>query len=359
MRIVRYINPSWHHYAVQYPNFNIVRDWKSYENASGDKKFSYISEFNPTSERIPILVEEIKKHLTVADHVYVNMGEPGLSYKDIKKSKEGPYLGTVDFINDHFVSTDAVTFFGNAILQKPTSRPWHYFNDMFFSDINLYNKDKLCLSLLQQLDQPLSNRTYHWEIMCSRHTDIYKKLKQHPVDQNTLSTCHSLGIQFYGSSVVQPKNNNPAEGAGLENTHIRCSDLIDPEIYNSSYYSAVIETIAPADNSFSMFSEKEAKPIVGGRPFIIIGSQYHMRAFRSLGFKSFSPMIDESYDLEPDRNKRLKMIFDEMHRLSQSNPVEVYRELKPVLEHNKKWFENKSNWNKEFLDAWHQNQSII
>jgi len=54
MRIVRYINPSWHHYAVQYPNFNIVRDWKSYENASGDKKFSYISEFNPTSERIPI-----------------------------------------------------------------------------------------------------------------------------------------------------------------------------------------------------------------------------------------------------------------------------------------------------------------
>jgi hypothetical protein len=36
MRIIRYVSTSWHHCAVQNPNFNIVRDWGSYKNDSGE-----------------------------------------------------------------------------------------------------------------------------------------------------------------------------------------------------------------------------------------------------------------------------------------------------------------------------------
>jgi len=110
--------------------------------------------------------------------------------------------------------------------------------------------------------------------------------------------------------------------------------------------------VIPADNSFAMFSEKEAKPIIAKRPFIIVGAKDHLKAFRNLGFKTFSPVIDESYDNEPNKDKRVHMIFDAMEKLSKKDPIEVYQTLEPILEHNKKHFENKNNWNKEFLDFW-------
>lgn len=362
MKILRYINDSWHHYAVQFPEYNIVREWETYKNQKADKKFSYISEFFHSEENPEMLVAEIKKHLTVANHVYVNIGEPGMSYKDGKKYPtidgqiQGPYHDATDFINDNFSADDRVTFFGNAVLHKKTTRPWFYFNDCFFAGIELYKNDSYCAKLLSKIQPIDPGRKYVWEMMCSRKTNRYEQLKQHPVDKSTFSTCHALGVQSFSSHVVAPMDNNPGSAAGLENPNIRCSDLIDPDIYNSSYFSVVLETVVPEANTFSMFSEKEAKPIIAKRPFLIGGSQNHLKAFRSLGFKSFNDVFDESYDDEPNETKRFAMMLDEMHRISQLDPLKVYEKLFHVLDHNKKHFENEKNWNKEFQEAWNQNQ---
>jgi len=353
--IIRYIDKQWHHYAVQYPCFKPFPDWKTYKHSTADKKFSYLIEYSPSTNSIPLLLDRIREHMAVADHVYVNLAEPGLSYKTLG-DPEGPYNGTVDFINN-FKESDNVTFFGCVVLQKKTTRPLYFLNDMFFHDINLYQNFDICKNILKKLIPTTEFKKYSWEIMCGHHVDVYKKIKNHPVDRNTFSTCHSLGISYYGKDAIAPKN-TPAETFS-DRHNIRCSDLIDPDIYNQSYYSCVIETVIPVDNSFAMFSEKEAKPITAGRPFIIVGAKDHLKSFRSLGFKTFNPVIDESYDDEPNREKRISMILDSMEKLSKEDPIEVYKRLQPILEHNKKWFENKNNWNKEFLDAWHQDQSII
>ena len=110
----------------------------------------------------------------------------------------------------------------------------------------------------------------------------------------------------------------------------------------------MVETVISP--KFAMFSEKQAKPMVAGRPFVIFGSPGHLKAFRKLGFKSFAPVIDESYDDEPDMSKRFSMVLDSMQKLAQQNPFDVYDKLKDILIHNKLHFEN-NNWNSEFKIA--------
>jgi len=122
------------------------------------------------------------------------------------------------------------------------------------------------------------------------------------------------------------------------NTQIRCSDLIDPEIYNKTHYTAMIETTI--HNDFAMFSEKEAKPIVAQRPFIIFGAWRQLEAFRSLGFKTFHEVIDESYDLIEDKTTRWQKALDSMLALTEKDPVYVYEQLRDVLSHNKSHFED-------------------
>ena len=96
-------------------------------------------------------------------------------------------------------------------------------------------------------------------------------------------------------------------------------------------------------NDFAMFSEKEAKPIIAKRPFIMFGAKHQLKAFRSLGFKTFDPVIDESYDLVDDKSQRWNKALDSMLVLTEKDPCMVYEQLRSVLEHNKDHFEN-NDW---------------
>ena len=174
--------------------------------------------------------------------------------------------------------------------------------------------------------------------------ELYQKLLNHSVSDKTLHVYFgkdpSKGIWSNGSI---PKTHTAETIDGNENAFVnpvRHSDLIDVEIYNQTYYSAVIETVI--HNDFAMFSEKEAKPIMARRPFVIMGARHQLRAFRSLGFETFSPVIDESYDDIEDCLERFDSMLDAMEKLCKIDPVEVYKKLLPVIDHNKKHFlENK------------------
>ena len=54
-------------------------------------------------------------------------------------------------------------------------------------------------------------------------------------------------------------------------------------------------------------------------------------------FKTFSPLIDESYDLEQHPYKRMKLIIKEIKRLSELSMEEMndwYKEFESILNHN-------------------------
>jgi hypothetical protein len=117
---------------------------------------------------------------------------------------------------------------------------------------------------------------------------------------------------------------------GLKNG-ISMSHSIPTEIYRQSWYSIVAET-GTSDSLF--LTEKTAKPIFEKRLFVMFGSMGLLKRLHSQGYQTFGGVIDESYDDEPDDYKRWTMAFDQVIKLSNSEPTLIYQQINPILEHN-------------------------
>jgi hypothetical protein len=84
-------------------------------------------------------------------------------------------------------------------------------------------------------------------------------------------------------------------------------------------------------------TEKTFKPLVNFHPFVMFGDPGSLALIRWLGFKTFAPVIDESYDEELDSPRRFAMAWSEVERLTNMPPAElraVLRQLWPVLRYN-------------------------
>lgn len=117
-------------------------------------------------------------------------------------------------------------------------------------------------------------------------------------------------------------------------------------IYQKSAYSIITET--NAYNHFSFFTEKTAKPILGRRLFIAFNGQYFLKNLRLIGFKTFDGIIDESYDAEPDDQKRWQMALEAAIWLSKQDQLEIFEKIKPITEHNFQVIN--TDWNQKLSD---------
>ena len=90
----------------------------------------------------------------------------------------------------------------------------------------------------------------------------------------------------------------------------------DPSLepYRNSYFYVCTEADF-GKYGYKSLSEKIFKPIVNFQPFVFASYKGALQLLRDLGFKTFSPYIDESYDDEPDEAKRLDMIYTEIKKL--------------------------------------------
>ena len=91
------------------------------------------------------------------------------------------------------------------------------------------------------------------------------------------------------------------------------------------------------NNNWTLLTPKVFKAITNMHPFIILGQKGYLKALRGLGYKSFHPFINESYDVISNPIARTKAVWDEMEKLcslSLSELHEWYYSLMPVLEHN-------------------------
>lgn len=88
-------------------------------------------------------------------------------------------------------------------------------------------------------------------------------------------------------------------------------------------------------------TEKVFKPIVALRPFVLVSAPGNLQYLRGYGFKTFGDWIDESYDTVDDDNQRLDLITREVDKIckkSHTERIEIYKDMKAVLEHNKRHF---------------------
>lgn len=69
------------------------------------------------------------------------------------------------------------------------------------------------------------------------------------------------------------------------------------------------------NHSYPFISEKTYRPIAFKQIFIILGQKYSLKKLREKGYKTFSPIIDESYDDTVDEDLRFSKVLKEFERL--------------------------------------------
>lgn len=152
-----------------------------------------------------------------------------------------------------------------------------------------------------------------------------------------------------------------------KNTKFVVNDPELPKIYSSSLASSsssadynnldyqktgievVLETLF--DDSRLHLTEKILRPIACGQPFMLAGTHGSLAYLRDYGFKTFSGLIDETYDTIQDPLDRLEAIVSEMSRIAKlpnKEKVKLYSDLQAIAQQNKQLF---------FSPAWQQ--SII
>jgi hypothetical protein len=109
-------------------------------------------------------------------------------------------------------------------------------------------------------------------------------------------------------------------------------------VYTDSWLSLTAETLFFESTEGQLFiSEKTWKAMMNYHPFLIIGNVHTLGALKDLGFRTFHPYIDESYDEVKDPEARLKLVINEVSRLSEMSEEQLFEwftAIKDILIHN-------------------------
>ena len=328
------------HYTFEFQHYFIeANNLIQFINSKHVIKFSvfHVPFFNDIS-----WIERLEQSYTVTDHVFVFCSELHQHTVDqlISLDRPGISIFMCGFVNYNFKQAQIYSWM-----------------DWFVTTVYFYNTVQP--SLLNEKLSPQINKSKYFDILlgCRRlHRDIvHQYILDNQMLDKVIMTYHrrwnvdlretdhifeSEGLEFlpesnYTHSVHQVR---------YHGHKMNLSQVVPFVVYNDSYYSVVAETNAV--NEFNFYTEKVVKPILGRRLFVAIAGQGYLRRLRSVGFKTFSDVIDESYDLEPDHTTRWGMAMDQVKFLTEQDPVEIYAKIKHVVEHNQRvmletdWYQN-------------------
>ena len=110
------------------------------------------------------------------------------------------------------------------------------------------------------------------------------------------------------------------------------ASVLPINIWRQTAYSVVAET--QYDNEVTFLSEKTFKPMLARRLFIMFAGQYYLKNLRSLGFKTFDGIIDETYDTISDPYVRWALAFNQLLWLETQPQNEIFERIKDITEHN-------------------------
>jgi hypothetical protein len=134
--------------------------------------------------------------------------------------------------------------------------------------------------------------------------------------------------------------------------HTNRAELTDStaKYYEDSYFSVISETTfyyKESTQNSRFITEKTFKAIIMNHPFILVAIPKSLEVLKELGYKTFSPWIDESYDQEMDDNKRIIMVANEIERLCNLSQQELEKFLvaaKEICSYNYNILKNKKTF---------------
>ena len=111
--------------------------------------------------------------------------------------------------------------------------------------------------------------------------------------------------------------------------------------YKRLYAKYLIEVVGESDcHSSYWFTEKSLRCLIAGKPFLLLAGAGSLANLQKMGFKTFSPLFDESYDAEIDSNRRVDMIQQEIDRISHLDRNELMANLQPIVDYNRDNYKN-------------------
>jgi len=111
---------------------------------------------------------------------------------------------------------------------------------------------------------------------------------------------------------------------------------INGDYYKNYPVNVISETLFFSAATFA--SEKVWKPMMMGQIFIVMAAPLYLESLRSLGFKTFSPYIDEEYDLMMDPVERAFGVVNSIKKVIELDAVafkELLDKCTPILEFNR------------------------
>jgi hypothetical protein len=107
---------------------------------------------------------------------------------------------------------------------------------------------------------------------------------------------------------------------------------LQAEPYIDTYFSLVTETVV--EQPWPFRTEKIAKPLMIGHPFIVATSAGYYRDLHRLGFRTFGHLIDESFDNIEHHQDRMDRIVNIVQDLCQQNLDSFMQECYTVCKYN-------------------------
>jgi hypothetical protein len=108
---------------------------------------------------------------------------------------------------------------------------------------------------------------------------------------------------------------------------------LEPAPYIDTYFSLITETVC-AESTLSFRTEKTAKPLAMGHPFIVATTPGFYKDLHNLGFRTFANVIDESFDNIDNAQQRMDRIIDIVHDLCQQDLVSFLSSCHETCKYN-------------------------
>lgn len=131
-------------------------------------------------------------------------------------------------------------------------------------------------------------------------------------------------------------------------------DAWNRSFYDNTFFSYTYNTFATGNDTIYL-TEKVWKEIMCFHPFLLVSNPGSLKQLRKLGYKTFEPFIDESYDNVKDFNRRSDKLLQEVNRINSYSDkgkqrlLHWYEKQADILIHNFKHFVE-SNPAKETLN---------
>ena len=112
---------------------------------------------------------------------------------------------------------------------------------------------------------------------------------------------------------------------------------LESNLHTDSYFQIVTSTWFELDLNRIEINEKHARPMYSLQPFIVYGEPNTLKAFKEMGYKTYSNWIDESYDETYDdqlRFDKVVAVVESINAMSRVELSKMMKEMLPTLLHN-------------------------